>query len=129
LLLIYYPSKEFDPLPPFIAIDPPVVDLSPDSKLRDSPAPELDVPAMKEATTPMPDEDEPAVSSVKPPSALDESDPVRVKLPLLVSPKPPVTEIYPPVPRRSTRKTTDPLPLETGANDGNLLIELAPVST
>jgi hypothetical protein len=125
------PPKEFAPLSPFIfiAIDTPKVDPSPDSKLRDPPASELDDSAMKDATIPMPDEDEHAVNSVEPPSAPDEADPVRVKLLPLLSPEPTVTEIYPPVPKRFARKTTDPLPLETGANNSNLLIALAPVST
>jgi hypothetical protein len=50
-------------------VDLPVVDQSPDSKVRDPPAPELNDPAMKEAMPPTPDNDEPAVNSIEPPSS------------------------------------------------------------
>jgi hypothetical protein len=82
--------------------------LSQDSKVRDPPAPELDDPAMKEAAPPTPDKDEPAVNSIETPSAPDEADPVRVKLPPLMSPEPTVTEISPPVP-----EPEDPLDMTT----------------
>jgi hypothetical protein len=76
LSIVTEPPKEFASLPPFIAIDLPVVDQSWDSKVRDPPAPELDNPVMKEAAppTPTPDkDDEPAVNSIEPPpSAPDE---------------------------------------------------------
>jgi hypothetical protein len=71
LSIVTEPPKEFAPLPPFIAIDLPVVDQSRDSKVRDPPAPKLDDPA---PPTPTPNKDhEPAVNSIEPPpSAPDE---------------------------------------------------------
>jgi hypothetical protein len=56
-------AKEFDPLPPFEARDP-VVEPSPDSKVRDPPAPELNNSPMKEAVRP--NEDDPAVNKLHP---------------------------------------------------------------
>ena len=53
---------------------------------------------MKTAMPPAPDKEDPAVNSTEPPSATDEAEPVREKLPPAVSPEPTVTEMSPPVP-------------------------------